>query len=1556
MSIFKFNILSRVIISLLLIIFLTIGQKANSQVSANFSSDTTDGCLSLELVLINNSTGATSYYWEVYDPTGSLVGSSTLFEPVFFLYSVGDYTVTLTATGSGGSTDILTIPAFATVHSPPTASISASDLEGCAPFTTSFSNTSIPGSYGAISSYYWVIFGSGTLPSDPTLTYTFDTPGTYYVYLFIEDDAGCEDFATVEVTVYDWPEPSFTSTASISCATPLNINFTNTSTGVLPLTYLWDFGDGATSVGTSPSHNYTSYGSYDVSLTVTDNNGCIYTEVFTDYVQINASPIVNFIPSETIICDGEEIFFDNLSGSSTGSWLWNFGDGSTSTLFEPSHIYPGPGVYTVSLDADFGGGCSGSISFVNLITVEEPPLVTYTYTDPSSVCETPFSVSFTPTISGSYSTVLWSFEDDGFTSTSSMLNPTYTWNQSGDFDVSITVSTTGGCISTYSLPDLVTIGELDLVLNAFPPEGCFPLTTTFSATGSEALTTYLWNFWDGTTSTAANPTHLYSTVGCTDVSLIASSVNGCSDTVYINDMICVGDTLTALLVIPDSSCPGVMLEVDYLPLDSITAIIDGGLDYASTSPVSSSTVITLPPGDHTVDYITWNNGCTDTISSDIHILDVDDSNLSVTYNCTDPYTVELFIDPVLADSSCGWLWDFGDGTTDSISLNPTHTYSAAGTYHVTVTYYCITPDPCQGLGIYVTIKTPVADFIAVPEVRCYVPGAIYFSNFSTDGISDAGLTYQWDFGDGYYSTLDNPTHTYFSPGQFIVELTITDSRGCTAFTSDTVYLSSITASLFTPDYGGCLPFDAEFSDLSVSSGADISSWTINWDDGTIDTFYSASDVDDLTHTYSTQNYYNVTMTVINELGCIAYDTVEIIASQPFADFYISDTIPCLNEEVFFYETVTGYDIDYSWEFGDGSFSTDSFPSHSYSDIGSYPVTLTVTDINGCTDSKVFESIVSDTVLGEINSDILISSCNYALVQFFVESADSLESFEWDFGDGYTSSEAEPIHAYISAGEYTVSVIITNTNGCSGEVIIDGYTLVPGPYGNISISDDSLCIGDAVSFYLNGASIDTVSLFFGDGNTYNADILYTDVYSTYTIPYIYSDTGTFYISAYVTDSAGCSNIFLANDTIEVGGLPTANYFVSELTICTGQEITFTDSSSGPDELISWFWDLGDLSISSDSSSNYNHVYTNPGVYNTSLTVETIFGCTDEMEILVTALEYPDIMISPDTTICPGLSVSLSAYADGAVSYTWSPTDSLSATNINDPIASPITTTTYTVIADNGYCTSDTSTTISVINNLINAAGSDADICIGDTVSLFVDFTDSVNEGFINYVWSPSTFLSDSYSLDPYSIPTNDISYTVEATCGNLIETYTAYISVNDPPVVNIIEDSLLYIIGQDPLVLNTTVTDFSSNTMSYAWMPDYNIDCNTCSSVNVSPNVTTLYSVIVTNQFGCSDTDFAFINVKGCEVSLFAIPNLFTPNNDGFNDVFSIKYEGLESVSGYKIFDRLGGLIFSTNDPYASWDGTSKGKLCNQDVYVYSIEAVCLSGEKIIAYGNLTLLR
>ncbi|MBC7884115.1 MAG: PKD domain-containing protein, partial [Saprospiraceae bacterium] len=770
---------------------------------------------------------------------------------------------------------------------------------------------------------------------------------------------------------------------------------------------------------------------------------------------------------------------------------------------------------------------------------------------------------------------------------------------------------------------------------------------------------------------------------------------------------------------------------------------------------------------------------------------------------------------------------------------------------------------------------------------------------------------------------------------------------------DTIGISQVTAEFSVDDDGGCVPFTFSLTDISVSAYGELTTWIIDWNDGGVDTFYNYSDVLGVAHTFTYNDRFDVAITVIDEFGCSDTFIDTITAGEPTVNFSVDDTIPCIGQIVYFSEEATGYGLDYFWDFGDGAISTFANPPHDYDASGAYTVSLSVTDENGCTASLVVPLFIeTDTVNADFGADILVASCNYSLVQFNSSSTDSICEYLWQFGDGGISVDPNPIYPYLEAGSYFVSLTVTDCNGCESTILKEGFITVPGPYGTITFSDDTLCVDQAFEIYLTITSTDTLTLYLDNGDVINTDVVYSDSAQTITIPYTYTAAGAYYPGALLVDTNSCLNIIDGGDTVRVGNNPTAFYEVPDPTACIGTIFVFSDSSSSPDPILLWQWDVGDDTYEIDFSTTFNHTYTDIGYYNTSLFVYTEFGCVDSMFVDVNVLPYPTVALTSDSAICPGQNVPL--LASGGTEYIWTPSAGLSDSSIANPLADPDTTTTYIVEVSNGYCSSFDSILVTIVEDLMLNAGPDTLMCIGADVQLYSEFTTDLGIDNIDFYWSPADYLSDPFVEDPVSTTLDDIVYTIYATCGLLNDSADAMIEITSPPDIEIPEDTIVIILGQTIELAGDIIS--SGGSLFYQWEPRKEVDCPLCETVLVAPRTNTIFSLEVTDELGCSDIDFVLVRVLTCDETLFYIPNIISPNNDGFNDVFKFTFEGVSEVHAVRIYDRWGELLFQTTNLDIHWDGTYNGVVCNPGVYVYMIDATCFDGTKTVIPGNITLVK
>ncbi|HXH19269.1 MAG TPA: PKD domain-containing protein, partial [Chitinophagales bacterium] len=386
-----------------------------------------------------------------------------------------------------------------------TADFSASITEGCSPLVVCFTDLST----GNPNTWMWN-FGNGNLSPDHNPCAIYITPGTYTVSLTASNGSST-DTKTVNalIRVFANPTVNFSASKTLACAGE-DISFTDqTSLGDAPLvSWRWDFGDGNTSTQSNPTNTYTNPGTYTVVLEVTDANGCEHRKSITDMITILASPSADFSAAPNFACSYPATisFSDQSSGSMISTYLWNFGDGATSSQQNPVHTYATPGSYKVTLKVTNSAGCSNTKTVNGFIVIDD--LQADFSVNKTSGCGE-VSVNFSDQ-SSTVSVITdwnWDFGDGG---TSNVENTTHTYTTPGTYDVTLVVTNNRSCKDTIVYDDLITVyAEPAVDFTADKTKGCsLPLVVNFSETATHDAS-WLWNFGDGATSTEQNPTHSY---------------------------------------------------------------------------------------------------------------------------------------------------------------------------------------------------------------------------------------------------------------------------------------------------------------------------------------------------------------------------------------------------------------------------------------------------------------------------------------------------------------------------------------------------------------------------------------------------------------------------------------------------------------------------------------------------------------------------------------------------------------------------------------------------------------------------------------------------------------------------------------------------------------------------------------------------------------------------------------------------------------------------------------------------------------------------------------
>ncbi|MCS6935736.1 MAG: PKD domain-containing protein, partial [Chitinophagales bacterium] len=557
----------------------------------------------------------------------------------------------------------------------------ASDTAGftfnntCLGNATVFTNTSklMPGVY-----YTWQWnFGDGSPPSAAiSPTHTYSAAGTYQVKLKYTSSIGCTDsiIRTVTITAKPTASFSFTHVCNDSIFSPLN---TSTISGG-SMTYAWNFGDGSpVNTQQNPQHEYAQSGLYNVQLIASSAPGC--ADTFARFVNVIIGADLNF--AGTSVCLGSSTQFTNLTVNNSGSavldYKWYFGDGDSSTALNPVHTYLNSGTYNVTLTANYGSSCTESI--VKPITVHPRPDAQFTVAD---VCNSgtvqPVNTS---TISNGTMTYSWNFGDGSAPATGNA--PAHTYQQSGNYTITLIATSNASCKDTASATVNVIRGTL---IDFSAPPVCEGNTTIFTNQTTNPYNTnilsYTWNFGDGNTSQAQNPSHTYASGGTYNVKLVLNYGNNCADS--LTKPVTVNHKPAANFTVADVCNSGTVQPVNTSTISNGTMTYSWNFGDGSAPATGNAPAHTYQQsGNYTITLIaTSNASCKDTASATVNVIrgtlidfsapPVCEGNTTIfTNQTTNPYNTNIL----------SYTWNFGDGNT-SQAQNPSHTYASGGTYNV----------------------------------------------------------------------------------------------------------------------------------------------------------------------------------------------------------------------------------------------------------------------------------------------------------------------------------------------------------------------------------------------------------------------------------------------------------------------------------------------------------------------------------------------------------------------------------------------------------------------------------------------------------------------------------------------------------------------------------------------------------------------------------------------------------------------------------------------------------------------------------------------------------
>lgn len=692
-----------------------------------------------------------------------------------------------------------------------------------------------------------------------------------------------------------------------------------------------------------------------------------------------------------------------------------------------------------------------------------------------------------------------------------------------------------------------------------------------------------------------------------------------------------------------------------------------------------------------------------------------------------------------------WLWEFGDGST-SVEQNPTYTYKAPGTYTVKLTTIKNNGNDCDSkdetTAELIVYPNPVADFTFALDC---LNEAILFKDASTvAGTNSQVVEWLWDFGDGNTSAEQNPRHSYSSPKVYTVKLTTKTNAGCTnEVTKQVEMLPKPVLNFEAPAV--CNGAISNFTDKSFSV-VPVTGWSWDFGDGS-----PVATNQHPQHLYATAGTYDVTLTLTFAPGCQTSLTKKVIVyPKPQVAMELPDV--CISDEAHFVNksTIVEGTLTYLWEFGDGSTSTEVNPKHRYTAEKEYTVRLTATSDKGCSETIETSYVVSGA---NPKADFTASEfCQRQGVQFTDGSTvpfGKIVRWEWDFGDGTTSSEQNPNHVYAKADKYKVT--LTAYSGIICQATITKEIIVnPSPVASFVTSN--VCQGEPVRFKnsssVQGGAITSYRWDFGDGKS----SILPDPEHYYTEP------GTYPVTLYVTTDKGC----MESDFKLVTVYPVPQAAFSPVVGCVTDEVLFRDESTIAGGLIaSWFWNFGDGTTSIEQHPK--HRFANAATYNVQLEVTTTSGCKSVIikPVLIKAL--PTANAGPDQIpVCGATSTMLAASNPAPGTGLWTILNGAGG-QFSDP-ANPATTFTGRVgenyklrwtVSNSPCATASDEVEIRFGAVPMVNAGPDKQIIEGEKVVL-----EGSGEGLLQ--WSPAQSLDNASIAKAIASPIVTTIYTLTAT--------------------------------------------------------------------------------------------------------------------------------------------------------------------------------------------------
>ncbi|MEQ8910280.1 MAG: PKD domain-containing protein [Vicingaceae bacterium] len=1429
--------------------------------------------------------------------------------------------------------------------------------DGCAPLTVNF--TPPPG----LSSYFWD-FKDGTTSILQFPSNTFINPGSYDVEL--KQSAGGPTVGTITIDVFTKPSIQISADFQKGCR-PLNVNLsdvTNLSPSVSVNAYNWVFGDGSTAQGEIINKTFNQSGDFDVTLELKTNlPSCDITKQFDDYINVSNRPNVSYItnPSNASACSAPLTvsFTNNSSSTHPLSYQWSMGNGSSfNTTNPPDQTYSTEGDFPVKLIAIDTNNCADSN--IRIVSIGSPKI---NLDVPDTFCLNAPDTIFNRSSSGS---VFWDFgADHTVEGYHNFRNPIIKYSTPGTKTITFNVAV-GACVADTTFTVFVADASADFASS--PTFACsLPYTVSFTPSASNG--TFNWIFGDSSMSSQQNPSVTYPIIDESpyvihkteefETTLIYTATNGCQDTIRKKDTL----YRPTALMMPDRVKGCVPLTVTfsdssfYYPTDTLEQwewIFGDGNSTVKMDSTDVTHTYSMTGKYWAYLVVTNETGCVDTsYRTQIRVGDVMSPDFTVDLSnvCVGDSVQFNDITPApLGDSIDTWNFNTESNRMFSCfqSSSPKWAYDReSGGQDVTMTVGFNGCYSSVNKSNLVNVSGPVA-FINF-KTFCDDPLSVQFYDSSLNATSVL-----WDFGDGTTSTATDPFHTYASTGDYTVSLQAENpGSNCPVNIQTTeINIRDIKADFSViPEacYGVEHQFDASASVDVYENCYRGYNWT--FEDSTMRPITTSSPI--IRPRFFNNGFQEITLVTTDINGCLDTASKVIEVFQPLADFSIDDNTVCAPTTVNFSDLSTADTTIVGWEYRINDNDTLFTQNPSYLFDSFQPINevmFIVKDSLGCQDTAfknvdMYEPITNYTV--NDRTVCLGDQTDFTATDFTTQGSNL--NFRWVFGNGDTSFLQNPSLVYGTSGNYTVELLIEEVATACTNLYQETIDVVEYPVADFTIPNYTskyLCQG-TVQFNNTSTSVQPLqySWDFGNGKTS-----------------VFEDPGTSYLSngnyqvslaVQMNQPYGCADT--TTETVRIQS-PQGD-FLTDLhgdTICRLESVFFTLKDTVDLEYFKWEFGDGDTLANQDSVSHQYTFVPPSGQTIAKLVMSNADGsCPQTVDTIINIHEVTaDFRRNNgiDTAYCFA-PVQLTNLSNRATSWTWNFGDGNTQDQGNQLSYEYDSAGTYDITLaarnDNLNCNDSITKRVILFPNPDFFIVGDT-LCEGETASV----NSSVSEPSWTYNWSadPTSNFQGNGTASISTIPLLTTEYTLNVidTNGCIGEDVDTVFVI---PNLNLTDFDTTIVIGDRinlPVYANAGLFNFT-------WTPTDGLSCLDCLPPSIQPLEKVEYNLVIADKQGCFDYDVDFV-VDIHPETFIKMPTTFSPNGDGVNDLIYVEGWGIKELVSYQIFNRWGELVFETNDLEEGWDGSYKGKIQNNDVYVFKVLVNTWRDEEKTLEGYINLVR